>query len=103
MRITKTFFICVILLFSVSFNVYGQANRFCVVCKQNKPVSAFSGESKTCKVCVNNAEMKAAVESIERNKRLSSCGTFSEGLASIKGGNGKYGYIDKSGKLVISS
>ena len=35
------------------------------------------------------------------NARLRSCGNFYEGLASYKDANGKYGFIDETGKVVI--
>ena len=41
-----------------------------------------------------------AREQAECAARLRSCGNFSEGLAIYKDANGKYGYIDKTGKLV---
>ena len=43
----------------------------------------------------------AQEEQTECNKRLLSCGKFYEGLAYYKDANKMYGFIDKTGKMVI--
>lgn len=47
------------------------------------------------------AREKAEREQEECEKRLRSCGNFSEGLAYYKDANGKYGFIDETGKIVV--
>lgn len=44
---------------------------------------------------------QASREQEECNERLRSCGKFFKGLAYYKDANGKYGFIDKTGKVVI--
>ena len=41
-----------------------------------------------------------AREQAECEARLRSCGTFDDGLAYFKDANGKYGFIDKTGRIV---
>ena len=44
-------------------------NRTCSVCRQSKPLSAFSGDSKTCKACVKNAEERRQKEMARQAER----------------------------------
>ena len=56
----------IVLCLLVSATAYGQdvviRKRDCSVCKQSKPVSAFSGDSQKCKACVKNAEERRQKE-----------------------------------------
>lgn len=55
--VSKGMLICCLASLMCFVNAYGQdvvsRNRVCSVCKQSKPVSAFTGDSQKCKVCVN--------------------------------------------------
>lgn len=75
MRVQYKFYIVSLLLclFS-STTIYGQTkkvtrDRTCSVCRQSKPVSAFSGDSKTCKACIQKAAEQRRREQQEAEYR----------------------------------
>ena len=75
MKRQNIIFIIILILGMLSIqDAYGQTkkvtrDRTCSVCRQSKPVSAFSGDSKTCKACIQKAAEQRRREQQEAEYR----------------------------------
>ena len=106
----KRVIILLALVFSVQLAVAQAPTRRCHVCQSFKKATEFPGESYTCKACAQkaasssrrpNANVMQPRKILEAKvNKWKDAEPFSDGLARVADANGKWGFIDKTGKVV---